>query len=229
MYYHDSKPHSPVYFTGADYCPTSMQLHESWSCQVYPDGTIAHDGMCLNLKTSEGTGVQCANYFCNPILKKLQMHHFQFDDGEDTVTCDFDFQLHDHPWFDDVQMECPKLSTMCPQFFSCPAICSANGVCDYSSESPVCICFDENDISESCDGSVMRETSMDATEEEVVVLDVVEANKEVASEELMEEEELVEEITVEEEEEEVTAEESIEEEEEEEVSDCIPSVFLPCP
>ena len=46
-------------------------------------------------------------------------------------------------------IECPKIETICPNII-CPANCSGKGMCDYSSDVPICICDDPYDTSPGC-------------------------------------------------------------------------------
>lgn len=211
---------SPVFFNRADYCPTSVKM-DQLDCRVYPDGSPAEDGLCIDIDFGNigvPTSVQCANFRCDESLKKLQI---KTPFSDDFLTCEHDFQMLDHPNFENTKIQCPRLAVMCPDF-ACPANCSGKGVCDYSAFPPKCNCFDTEDTSARCSKSSLF--GEDIVKEQGSKEEVGEAGEEISIEEFEDE------LPTEEnpsEENEVTKEEPVEEEVEEEEQKPPSSLFFP--
>jgi len=136
---------TPIAHIKADYCPITIQ-YRNFNCKVDQMGNMFEDALCLNLKLFDKPIAQCSSFVCNEPLQKLQIVA-PFSDI--IFTCDHDFQLHDHPDYDEVQIECPRLAVICPQFI-CPDNCGGKGICDYSASPARCNCFDENTNSSNC-------------------------------------------------------------------------------
>ena len=138
---------SSISHTTADYCPTIISVSD-FSCVVDRFGNTFEDGLCLNIEMgiSGFFTAQCSSYECNESLQKLQILA-PFSDKK--LTCEYDFQQLSHPDFFSVQIECPRLAVMCPDFF-CPLNCEGKGVCDHSVSPARCKCFDEDNKSTSC-------------------------------------------------------------------------------
>merc|ERR1719491_656150 len=166
--YVNDAPVSPVFFNKADYCPMSIDM-PNYDCKKDMFGEFLDDGLCINIKSDSNSGSQCATYTCNEQLKKLQINLFS---SFTPLTCNHDFELFDHPEYEGVQIECPRLAVMCPDFI-CPANCSGKGICNHDLSTPKCECFDSNDNSASCNGMLVDEIKVDLNEEATAILDSI--------------------------------------------------------
>lgn len=214
----------PAFFSRADFCPTSMKI-DQLDCRVYPDGSLAVDGLCVDLdfgNTGVQNSVQCANFQCDESLHRLEI---KVPGSDDFLTCEHDFQMLDHPVFATTKIQCPRLAVICPDFV-CPANCSGKGVCDYSAFPPKCNCFDSEDTSARCSKSSLFEEEIVNEGEEILTEEAEdEVSIEAFEDEISDEEKSTEEEFEEEIEEEF--EEEIEEEIEEEKPKPPSSLFFP--
>jgi hypothetical protein len=139
----------------ADYCPTfTLQTYSCREILDLPKGYIpvlpteaeafestSHNARCI--PTVNGKRPVCLEAACD------KAHHvIKLKAGKHVITCSYDFEEHLLPGTD-ITISCPRLLSLCPET-ACPANCSGQGVCDYSSKVPKCKCNDPMDTTEGC-------------------------------------------------------------------------------
>eukprot|EP00957_Ditylum_brightwellii_P015836 1192620-Ditylum_brightwellii.AAC.1 len=121
--------------------------------------TFGANSKCFNTNLDRPL---CMKYYCNAEQKKVQV---VISDSQ-VVICPRDGAIMNLPWIDEyATFECPKLATICPDFFQyppppppknsliCPGNCSGRGYCDYSQSNPYCKCCNPNDNTVMCTNS----------------------------------------------------------------------------
>uniref|UniRef100_A0A7S3V3W3 Leishmanolysin-like peptidase n=1 Tax=Chaetoceros debilis TaxID=122233 RepID=A0A7S3V3W3_9STRA len=147
-----------VLFTEADYCPTPVlttvecsNSKSNPSQRFYPGEIYGKDSKCVFTEYSHPKDGIIRKGACFPTKCNHHNHTATvYVDGEN-IPCTYDGERHDFPLTTSAVFECPPLRSICPNLF-CPAMCSGNGICDYESNPPKCICEDETDDTDGCYG-----------------------------------------------------------------------------
>eukprot|EP00521_Asterionellopsis_glacialis_P018203 CAMPEP_0195298606 /NCGR_PEP_ID=MMETSP0707-20130614/23867_1 /TAXON_ID=33640 /ORGANISM="Asterionellopsis glacialis, Strain CCMP134" /LENGTH=820 /DNA_ID=CAMNT_0040360781 /DNA_START=36 /DNA_END=2498 /DNA_ORIENTATION=+ len=114
----------------ADFCPmpristgvdcTDPKGKSGTSVTVYPGEVFGSGSRCVNAKNNEGLSrPACMKVECSDGLRKVVV-------GDQV--CQYDGQIIN--FTNGGSFECPRLTTMCPQFF-CPSGCCGQGTCNF--------------------------------------------------------------------------------------------------
>lgn len=136
-------------FTHADYCPlvvsNAQDCDDVYGLKLHAVEVFGKGSKCMDVTKSTGKSALCLKGSCNQNTKS-----YDFEVENKILSCTKDFEEISVEMYGETMLfQCPRLTQVCPNMF-CPSMCSGKGECDWSSPTPTCKCFDENDKTDGC-------------------------------------------------------------------------------